>query len=195
MARRSENCGQCKRNIARLLERIYGRVIEQYSLGLSARLEAYKGETCFEALALIYEKLQSHRGHRSFVRRNKLSRVDYFLPVQRVVIEFDESQHFTKPRLISLRHYPPNLRLGYDRQNWMTLAAKLDRHDNNPVPYRDEQRAWYDTLKDFSSMILGNAPTVRLYAKDRQWCQLDPDRKEDVDLFYNLYLAPTSTCT
>ena len=194
MVRHSENCRQCKRNIVRLLEKIYGRVIEQYSLGLSARLEAYKSEACFEELALIYENLQSHRGHRSFVRTNKLPKVDYFLPVQRTVIEFDESQHFTKPRLISLRHYPTNLRLGYNRQKWMTLATKLDRHDSDPV-YRDEQRAWYDTLRDFSSMILDNAPTVRLYAKDRQWCRLDPERKEDIDLFYNLYLAPTSTCT
>jgi len=103
-----------------------------------------------------------------------------------MVVEFDESQHFTKPRHISLGLYPEDLRLGYDRHKWMDLAARLDRHDNDPI-YRDEQRAWYDTLRDFSAMVLGNAPTVRLYARDRQWCLLDPDNSDDVDLFFNLY--------
>ena len=44
---------------------------------------------------------------------------------------------------------------------------------------RDEQRAWYDTLRDLVPSIKGLRPTVRLYARDRAWCSLDPDSKED----------------
>lgn len=186
MPRDSERCRECKNNIARLLEEIYGQVIQQYDLGLPARLEGYKSTACFDTLALIYASLQNHRCHRSFVRTNRLPKVDYFLPGQHMVVEFDESQHFTRPRHISLSSYPAHLRLGYNRQRWIALAAKLDCHDNDP-PYRDEQRAWYDTLRDFSSIVLGNAPTVRLYARDMEWCTLDPDKAKDIDLFFNLY--------
>jgi hypothetical protein len=190
LIRHAESCRECKDNVARLLERLYGRVLRQYSLGMAKRLEDYKDAECFEILALIYESLQNHRGYRSFVGRGRaLSAVDYFLPGPRMVVEFDEPQHFTRPRCVSLSLYPADLRLGYDRERWMTLAIELDRHDNDArYPYRDEQRAWYDTLRDFSSVVLGNAPTVRLNARDEQWCLLDSDRSEDVDLFRSLYL-------
>lgn len=144
MIRHSENCRDCKDTIVMLLKKIYGQVIRQHSLELPARLEGYRGEVCFEALTLIHESLQNHRGHRSFVRTNRLPRVDYFLPGQRMVVEFDESQHFTKPRRISLSLYPEDVRLGYDRQRWMALAAELDRHDFIPCHFHsgDRHRTW-----------------------------------------------------
>jgi len=94
----------------------------------------------------------------------------------------------TAPRYISLKAYPDDLEVGFDRARWVSLAAQLDRHDNDPE-YRDEQRAWYDSLRDFSALILGNAPTVRIFAKDRQWCLLDPDKATDRTLFYETYLG------
>jgi hypothetical protein len=184
----SERCGACKDNIYLFLSRIDGNVERQYDLGLPAHPSDYRGVSCFAPLELIYEKLQDYRGYGSFVRVDKLPKVDYYLPTRRLVVEFDESQHFTGSRLVSLSHYPSGLSLGYDRRKWMDLSRRLDMKDNDP-PYRDEQRAWYDTLRDFSSVVLGNQPTVRLYAGDRQWCLLDADNAEEVALFQFLCLG------
>jgi hypothetical protein len=187
MVRHSERCTQCKANVARLLERIYGEAFTGHFLGLPTALADYKAYTFFGPLARIHQALQDYRGHHSFARAVQLPAVDYYVPRPGLVVEFDESQHFTRARLISLIYYPSSLSLGYDRDRWMDLARQLDRHDNDPA-YRDEQRAWYDTLRDFSALALGNQPTVRLYAADAQWCALDAGKSEDVDRFRR-YLA------
>jgi hypothetical protein len=114
--------------------------------------------------------------------------VDYYLPAYQLVVEFDESQHFTRPRFISLSHYPSDLMLGYDRHKWRELSSRLNKKDNDP-PYRDEQRAWYDTLRDFSSIVLSNRPTIRLYAGDKRWCSMDAYKAEDVAFFRALCLG------
>jgi hypothetical protein len=108
----------------------------------------------------------------SFVKASRLPPVDYYIPSQRLVIEFDEPQHFTSPRMIALRSYPTDLGIGFDRTTWIDLCAKLDRHDADPV-YRDEQRAWYDTLRDFSVELLGHRPLVRIPAMRTKWCSPD----------------------
>jgi hypothetical protein len=155
---------------------------------LPARLELLHGKWGFEALALIYKKLQDFRGYQEFVKVLKLPAVDYFLPRQGIIVEFDESQHFTMPRLITLSNYPNGLKLGFDCQKWIRIADQLNKRDNDP-PYRDEQRAWYDTLRDFAPMILGYKTIVRLYAGDQVWCRLDPDDPEAVKSFQSQYFG------
>ena len=54
--------------------------------------------------------------------------------------------------------------------------------DDDP-PYRDEQRAWYDTLRDFLPSVLGLLPTVRLAVSEYPWCKLNPNSTEDVEKF------------
>ena len=108
--------------------------------------------------------------------------IDFYILDYQLNLEFDESQHFTNPRKIALERYPEELKLGFDRQRWIKLCEELDRRDNDP-PYRDEQRAWYDTLRDFAPSVLNHRPTIRLYAKDHIWCKLDPDKKEDQKKF------------
>ena len=81
-----------------------------------------------------------------------------------------------------MEEYPTNLELGFSKEKWIRLCEKIDAKDNDP-PYRDEQRAWYDTLRDFLPAILGLQPTVRLFAKDFVWCSLNPNNPEDVDRF------------
>ena len=183
MAKHSERCKQCKENVARLLAKLYGEVRERVSLDLPARLDGYERYPCFKALGRIHKSLQDYREHRVFVRRRHLPPVDYYVPDPGLVVEFDESQHFSGARLVSLRRYPLDLPLGYDRDRWMELCRQLDKHDNDP-PWRDEQRAWYDTLRDFSPLVLGHMPTVRLCAGDEQWCALDPEKAAHVEAFY-----------
>jgi len=104
-----------------------------------------------------------------------------------MIVEFDERQHFTKPRKIALSHYPSDIDIGFSRETWMKHCDEIDAHDNDKrVLFRDEQRAWYDTLRDFIPEIKGFQPTVRLYARDMEWCKLDPENDNDVEQFKSL---------
>ena len=78
--------------------------------------------------------------------------------------------------------YPEELTLGFDRSKWIALCERIHARDNDPL-YRDEQRAWYDTLRDFLPSLQNLQPTVRLYAKDCTWCSFDPHSPEDVKKF------------
>ena len=67
----------------------------------------------------------------------------------------------------------------------MMLCERINSKDNNP-PYRDEQRAWYDTLRDFLPALIGFKPTIRLFTWDFVWCSLDPDNPSDIRRFKNI---------
>lgn len=177
-----ERCPKCKETIRKLLEKIYGKVEENYKFNVGTCPEDFKDTRYYHKLKEIYETLQNHRGFKEFVKAKTLPNCDFFIPNPGFIIEFDESQHFTFPRKITLEKYPENLELGFSREKWIKLCEEINTKDNNP-PYRDEQRAWYDTLRDFLPVILGLKPTVRLFAKDFVWCRLEPDNPRDVEKF------------
>jgi hypothetical protein len=173
----NERCKLCKSKIFGLLNSAFGKVDKSYNLNLPSRLEDYKGKRVYDDLAKIYESLQNHRGFKDFVN---LPNVDFFVHTPQMIVEFDESQHFTKPRAISLSLYPAYLKLGFEKDKWIKRCLELDKRDNDP-PYRDEQRAWYDALRDFADF-----PTVRLLPEEAIWCDLDPVKKSDVEWMKNL---------
>ena len=190
--RHDERCRRCKKTIRRLLERIYGRVEENRRFEVGTRPEDYRGTPYYSKLKEIYEALQNHRGFKDFVRAKMLPHCDFFVPNPGFILEFDESQHFTLPRKIALERYPDDLKMGFSRERWMMLCQRIDSKDNDP-PYRDEQRAWYDTLRDFLPAIKGLKPTVRLFARDFVWCSLDPDDPSDVRRFKNILMRASQT--
>ncbi len=177
----NERCRACKKTVQAMLEKIYGSVKPNYQIVLGTRPEDYAGEAVYPGLSRVYDALQQHRGSENFVRAEHIA-ADFFVPDPGFVVEFDESQHFTKPRLIALENYPADLRAGYSVPQWKELCASLDKRDNDP-PYRDEQRAWYETLRDFLPQIKGYLPTVRLYSREMVWCELDPEEPGDVERF------------
>jgi len=190
--RHDERCRRCKETIRRLLERIYGKVEENHRFEVGTRPEGYGDTPYYVKLKEIYEALQNHRGFKDFVRAKMLPHCDFFVPDPGFIVEFDESQHFTRPRRIALERYPDDLKLGFSRKRWMTLCQRIDSKDNDP-PYRDEQRAWYDTLRDFLPAIIGLKSTVRLFARDFVWCSLDPDDPSDVRRFKNILRRASQT--
>lgn len=178
--RHSERCPECKQRIQKLLERIYGRCLQNHRFGWRTDLASYMETPIGTALKDVATVLQTYRGFdmRDFVRSSRLAGCDFWVPDPGFIVEFDESQHFTSTRKRALSVYADDEPLGFSAKRWVTLCEKHNAKDNDP-PFRDEQRAWYDTLRDLVPSIKGLCPTVRLYARDRVWCSLDPDSAED----------------
>ena len=182
-----ENCSECKNVLLELLIQIYGEVKTNYKIDVGTIPDDFKNSAKYETLKNIYDKLKSYRGFTNFVKSRKLPPCDYFLPNQGKIIEFDESQHFTKLRELSLKDYPKDTNINYKKEKWIKLCEKINAKDNNPY-YRDEQRAWYDTIRDFlPSLDILETKDIksisRLYAKDFEWCSLNPNKSSDIFKF------------
>ena len=101
-------------------------------------------------------------------------------------------QHFTYPRYLSLKDYPKSLSIGYDIKWYMETCQNVKSVDNDPK-YRDEQRAWYDTLRDFLPIIHNEVSlTVRIPLGFHSWCSLNPANKNDIDVFITFALGRVS---
>ena len=182
---RGERCPDCKETVKNLLEKTYGEVIINHKFSIGNHPEDYIDRPYYNSLKEIYVALQRNRGFGNFVRAKTLPNCDFFIPNPGFIVEFDESQHFTIPRKIALEHYPKDLNLGFDTNRWIELCEKLHKKDNKP-PYRDEQRSWYDTLRDFLPLINNLKPTVRIFARDYKWCSLDYCNNSDINKFKKL---------
>jgi len=184
----NERCRDCKESVKNLLITIFGSVEVNYDIDLPPRLEDYRNTIIYSDIKKIYQAIVNYRGFDEFVRAKKLPRVDFFIPTENIIVEFDESQHFTKPREIALEHYSNKKQYGYSIKKWVSLCQKLNKKDNDP-PYRDEQRAWYDTLRDFAPFLWGRGYTVRLYSRDLVWCSLKSESEADLKLFKETILT------
>ena len=178
----NERCPNCKQTTAKLLEKIYGKVERNYKFEVGTRPNEYKDNAHYNKLNEIYDALQKFRGFEEFIKATSLPNCDFFIPDPGLIVEFDELQHFTLPRKIALERYPNELGLGFNRAKWMAMCSRIHAQDNNP-PYRDEQRAWYDTLRNFLPALKNLKPTVRLLARDFEWCSLNPEDASDVERF------------
>ncbi len=187
----NERCRVCKATVKELLAALFGRVEVNWDIDLPSSVEEYRNSSVADDLAKIHEYLQKHRNHENFVKSSKLPRVDFFIPSDGLIIEFDESQHFTHPREIALDNYPQGLKVGFSVERWRSLCQQLHKRDNDPV-YRDEQRAWYDTLRDFAPSILGSGQTIRLYSRDLVWCPLNPEDESDLMNFKKVLMNGSS---
>jgi len=179
----NERCPECKNTVEKMLEKIYGAVKTNYKFSIGTNPEDFGDSPYYEDIERIFVNLQDYRGHEKFVYKDTLPNCDYYIQNHRFVVEFDESQHFTIPRKIALLSYPYRSKSGFSLAQWISICDKTRAHDPEPV-YRDEQRAWYDTLRDFLPELNRNlGPTVRLYSEEMQWCSLDPDNPNDVARF------------
>ncbi len=194
--RHSERCPDCKTRVRELLERIYGTCLPNHKFSWSARLSSYEGTSIFSTLRNVVTALEKYRGFgfKDFVKTKTIAPCDFWVPDPGFIVEFDESQHFTNPRKLALSMYPDDQPLGFSRERWIMLCGQHDAKDNDP-PYRDEQRAWYDTLRDLIPSLEGFQPTVRLYARDFAWCSLNPDSSHDLEQFSAIALQGSASPT
>ena len=170
----SAHCRACKQRVHEMLSRLYGDCRVHWAFSWPSGPETYSNELIGSALKQIYEALTEYRGHREFIKSAVVPPCDYYIADPPFILEFDESQHFSRARLIALNHYPANLPLGFSLPRWQELCREIDAQDDDPVD-RDERRAWYDTLRDLAPLAHGFKPTVRIYAEDFVWCSLAPN--------------------
>ena len=130
-----------------ILERHLPDVIREYYTPECALVPQFSGMP--RALKQIHAALSRFRGHQQFASERRALRCDFGIPSARLIIEYDERQHFSTARAISLQHYPQSLQVGFNVQEWLRHCTKIDAKDNSP-PFRDEQRAFYDTVRDFA---------------------------------------------
>lgn len=182
----SEHCRACKTRLRELLTVLYPDACHRdQSFPWPSRPEAYRDTRIGAVLQRIFEALRDHRGYGDFVRAPWMPPCDYHLDniaSPGFILEFDERQHFTRPRAIALGLYPRDLHMGFPVGEWLRLCVALDTRDPEP-PDRDERRAWYDTLRDLLPVVHGLGPTVRLYEGALRWCELRPDAAADVARF------------
>ena len=177
-----ERCPECKQVIERMLERLFGACYRDWRPPWSPHLSDYYGTELEEPLQKIFAALESARGQAGFVKTGIFPQCDYYVPEPGFIVEFDESQHFTPLRKITLDLYPLDAPLGFSINKWRNLCQRINARDPSPE-YRDEQRAWYDTLRDLVPPARGLTPTIRIFAKDFRWCSLDPENSSDVAIF------------
>lgn len=167
---------------------IYGKIeLKPKFEGVSVLFEQYEGKRFFKSLSRIYIALTKYRGYTDFIHSKTLNRSDIYIPKKKILIETDEFQHFTEARLIALKNYPQSLSPSYNIKAYKKMCKKLNQKDRDPK-YRDEQRAWYDSIRDFLPKICPDKVTkvIRIPLGEYEWCSLDPKDPNDIKKFKKL---------
>lgn len=190
MSRHPARCPDCKTLVEVFLRSLYGDVVPRWSSRWPCRVDDLAALGVAASLQATHAALVAHRGFTGFVRAKHLPACDFYVPGSPgFLVEYDESQHFTRPRAITLAGLTNGHSVAFDAARWSALAASIDAHDNDP-PSRDEKRAWYDHLRDVLPAEYGLGPTSRLHDRDLAYCALDPDSARDTATFRNMLNRP-----
>ncbi len=181
----SAHCRACKERVRELLTAIYGDYRANYQFLWPARPADYANTPIGNLLSRIRIALGDLRGYRDFIKSVQMPPCDYFIPDPPFIVEFDENQHFSRARLVTLANYSDKIAVGFSIARWQELCRGIDAKDDEPID-RDERRAWYDTLRDLVPIVHGFKPTVRLYAEEFEWCSLDASSPHGLATFRTL---------
>lgn len=97
----------------------------------------------------LYNALCSYRHNENFAKKNVSLRCDFVCESKKLIIEYDERQHFSEARRIALQSYP-EAALNFDRNLWIKACQDTQAKDNSPAD-RDETRAFYDSVRDIEA--------------------------------------------
>lgn len=96
----------------------------------------------------LYNALSSYHGDTTFAKKNVTLRCDFVCESRKLIIEYDERQHFSEARRIALESYI-DVPVLYDRALWIKACRDVSAKDNVPLN-RDEIRAYYDSVRDIA---------------------------------------------
>lgn len=122
----------------------------------------------------IVNGLSNYRGDKTFAKKNVTLRCDFVCDSEKVIIEYDERQHFSEARRISLELYK-EMEVGYDINRWIKACEDIQAKDNNPFN-RDEIRAYYDSVRDIEAIKNGYS-IVRIMHGDIDFMADDAEEK------------------
>lgn len=148
-----------------ILEKRYGPVEREWKSPLISVPDLVNRSGMNSDISRIFEALRKHRQMDIKGKKGHKLAFDLFITQVNLPIEFDERQHFSPLRTVSLQNYPVNAPLGFSRDRWKQLSEKIRAGDNSPI-YRDEQRALYDSIRDLMAPQIGLLPVVRIFAED-----------------------------
>ena len=97
----------------------------------------------------LYNALVAYRGNKDFAKKNVTLRCDFVCESRKLIVEYDERQHFSEARRLSLLSYQ-DIPTVYDRKLWIQACADTQAKDNQPEN-RDEIRAYYDSVRDIEA--------------------------------------------
>lgn len=97
----------------------------------------------------LCDALSAYRGNTGFAKKNIPLRCDFVCEGQKLIIEYDERQHFSQARKIALEAYK-SVPLCYDRDLWIKACSDIQAKDGDPAN-RDEIRAFYDSTRDMEA--------------------------------------------
>lgn len=112
-------------------------------------------------------------------KRRGSVRVD-FMTETGLVVEYDEVQHFTSARLVTLGLYPPDAPLGFDQAAYASLVeqwrVKGDRAFAHKTASefpgaagRQRQRAYFDAFRDLAAPAFEVGALIRISSPDNDY--------------------------
>jgi hypothetical protein len=176
----SRNVDEEKNVIYRYLLDRYEKVFWGYPSGQFVNINEYATrKEIYPCLKKIYVALENHRNGKIIIGRKKLANCDIYIPEEHVIVELDEVRHFTELRAVSLKYYPKELTIAFNKEEYFDFCNQIKAKDDDAKkPYRDEQRAWFDVLRDFLPLIDGKyKPVIRipLFETKRTGLRLDKE--------------------
>ena len=162
-----------KEAIFRILENIFGTGSVQKEVSYNWMASPGKMDDAGEYTNII-QSLVNYRNKIEFVKTHKPN-CDFVIESKKIIVEYDERQHFSEARKIALEAYPSNVMLFFDKEKWIEYCEKINAKDNDPH-FRDEQRAFYDSVRDIASDKNGYN-LYRIKDNEFDWTSKDAESK------------------
>ena len=116
---------------------------------------------------IIVNGLIKYRNQPGFLDARISPACDMVIEQRKMIIEYDENQHFTRARKITLENYPESIETLFPKRKWIEQCAKINAKDNDPID-RDERRSYYDTVRDIESFRNGYV-LIRIMHGEYDW--------------------------
>lgn len=140
-----------KNAIQLLLQKHFGHIETEKKFDW---LKTPNQESLSKEYSQIVKALSEYRNQNGFKKSNYQLLCDIVLEDHKLIIEYDENQHFSKAREITLLNYPSAINLNFSKEIWINACRKINAKDNSPID-RDEKRAFYDTVRDIEAFRHG----------------------------------------
>jgi len=158
------NAASQKNALQRLLQQHYGHIETEKKF---IWLKTPDHSNLPEDYRRIVNALSNYRNHVGFQKSHYPLPCDIVLDDHKIIIEYDEYQHFSEARKITLENYPENIQLNFSTEKWIEACKRINAKDNNPID-RDERRAYYDAVRDIEVFKHGYS-LVRIMHGDIDW--------------------------